>query len=473
MIKYTVVPFNMETDKVHIAMSNPDNEKALEHIRFFLKSDIEIYIAKPEEIIAAIEELDERQKTDFAVEQLKKQFNESITQYTDNEHNNSFENSPIVNITDYIYNQAIRRKASDIHIEPFEYEVMIRFRIDGILQEFITLDKSIFAQLCSRIKIQSGMDIAEKRLPQDGKMEFKFQNSVLDLRVSSLPTIYGEKLVIRVLYKQEQLLNLSSLGFNNDACEKLEKSVKSSNGIILVTGPTGSGKTTTLYAMLNLLNKEQNNIVTIEDPVEYTMHGISQVNINTKVGLTFATGLRSILRQDPNVIMLGEIRDEETAQIATRAAITGHLVISTLHTNDAVTSVLRLMDMGVPNYLVADALNICTAQRLVRKICSYCKTEYMPSSEEIYNLALENHETLYKGKGCMFCNNSGYSHRIVTYEIITFDENIRKMILNKKIDELKSYTELNGVVSLKNYCRDMVKSGITTYEEYLKVSSGF
>jgi type IV pilus assembly protein PilB len=473
MLKYTAVPFNMESNLIHVAMSNPENEKALEHIKFYVKREVRAYIADASEISAAIKELSERQLTDFALNQLKRQFNEDITKSSNNEYNTSFESSPIVKLTEFIINQAIRRKVSDIHLEPFENEVNIRFRVDGILQEFMNIPRNVYSLLSSRIKIESSMNIAEKRLPQDGKLEFKTEDLVLDLRVSSLPTIYGEKLVIRILYKKEKLFTLSALGFDSDACNKLVNAVKGSHGIILVTGPTGSGKTTTLYAMLNELDKKRNNIVTIEDPVEFTIHGINQVNINAKAGLSFANGLRSILRQDPNFIMLGEIRDEETAQIAIRAAITGHLVISTLHTNDAVTSVLRLIDMGVPNYLVADALSVCTAQRLVRKVCTYCKSEYKPTSKEVFDLDLKGQEVLYKGQGCIFCNYSGYGGRSVVYEIITFDDNSRRMIIDKNIEELKRYNESKGSISLKNCCKSLVLEGITTYEEYLKVTSNF
>lgn len=473
MLKYTAVPFNMEANLIHVAMSNPEDEKALEHIKFYVKREVKVYSADSSEITAAIDELSERQLTDFALNQLSRQFNEDIIKASNNEYNTSSESSPIVKLTEFIINQAIRRKVSDIHLEPFENEVNIRFRVDGILQEFMTIPRNIYLLLSSRIKIEGSMNIAEKRLPQDGKLTFKTDDAILDLRVSSLPTIHGEKLVIRILYKKEKLFNLSSLGFDRAACEKLLNAVKGSHGIILVTGPTGSGKTTTLYAMLNELDKQRNNIVTIEDPVEFTIHGINQVNINTKAGLSFASGLRSILRQDPNYIMLGEIRDEETAQIAIRAAITGHLVISTLHTNDAVTSVLRLIDMGVPNYLVADALSVCTAQRLVRRICPYCKVEYKPSNKEVFDLDLNGNELLHKGQGCIFCNYSGYGGRSVVYEIITFDDNSRRMIIDKKIGDLKRYNELKGSVSLKNCCKGLVLEGITTYEEYLKVTSNF
>jgi type IV pilus assembly protein PilB len=318
------------------------------------------------------------------------------------------------------------------------------------------------------------MDISEKRLPQDGKIDFEMDNVRYDLRVSSLPTINGEKFVIRILYKREHMLTLENLGFLHRDRELLKNSLDGGSGLILFSGPTGSGKTTTLYSLLNQMDKKDKNIITIEDPVEYVLPGISQVNVNAKAGLTFATGLRSVLRQDPDAILIGEIRDEETAQIAIRAAITGHLVLSTVHTNDAATTILRLIDMGIPRYLVADALSICVSQRLVRKICENCKTEYSPSPKEISTLGLEHSAKLYRGEGCILCNNSGYSGRTVVYEIISFDDRLRRLVVNcKNVEEIKRYNEEKGVVSLRNCCKKLTMDGTTTYQEYLRLCSSY
>jgi type IV pilus assembly protein PilB len=313
------------------------------------------------------------------------------------------------------------------------------------------------------------MDIAEKRMPQDGKIKYVKQKLNYDLRVSTLPTIYGEKIVIRILYKDEGIKHLSNLGFLKEDENKIRKMVSKSHGLILAVGPTGSGKSTTLYSILNTIDKCKNNIVSIEDPVEYTIDNINQVNVNSKIGLDFAKGLRSILRQDPDVIMLGEIRDEETARIAIRAAVTGHLVISTLHTNDAFESIVRLKDMGIAEYFIEDALLGVISQRLVRKICPYCRSEYKPSFREIKELDLLSADVLYRGEGCTKCNYTGYKGRTVVYEIVHRDY-IEKGCLKNNISNIREKARESNMVSLRQNCIGLIKSGITTYEEFLRIN---
>lgn len=471
MKKYCAVPLALDEDAVHVAISDYDT-KTIDNLGFITKSKIKAYLAKKEQILSILEAIDENFTTDAVLDKLNNDYSRDFDNNLIDETNLSLENSPIVKLTNTIIKQAIIRGASDIHIEPFKDSVIIRYRIDGILQEYRTISRSIYTSIAARIKILSGMDIAEKRLPQDGKMVYKIENETYDLRVSSLPTIHAEKIEVRILHKERKHITLKLLGFNNLEDRSIENILKSKHGIVLVTGPTGSGKSTTLYAMLNQINNRDKNIITIEDPVEYNIFGVNQVNVNVKAGLTFANGLRSILRQDPNVIMIGEIRDEETAQIAVRAAITGHLVLSTLHTNDAVTSILRLVDMGVPKYLVAGSLLMCIAQRLVRKICECCKLEYKPTGTEMKILGVDFIHKLYKGKGCIFCNYTGYKGRTVVFEAMKIDDNHRELINNRtNIEEIRNYNEKCGMISLEQNCRELVLKGITTLNEFLNLCS--
>ena len=331
-------------------------------------------------------------------------------------------------MVDSIIQHAVRARASDIHIEPFEKNIRIRFRIDGELQEIMTSSKTTHSAIVTRIKIIGRMDIAEKRIPQDGRVDMNIDNKDIDLRISVLPTVYGEKIVLRLLDRSSTILTKTQLGFSAENIRMFDKLIQSPNGIILVTGPTGSGKTTTLYAVLQELNKIGRNIITVEDPVEYRLEGINQVQVNIKAGLTFASGLRSILRQDPDIIMIGEIRDTETAKIAVRAAITGHLVLSTMHTNDSASAVSRLVDMGIEPYLVSSSVVGVVAQRLVKKICTNCKIEYKPSHSEMDLLQLNENDVLYKGQGCSLCNNAGYKGRTAIHEILLMTRELREMV---------------------------------------------
>lgn len=381
-----------------------------------------------------------------------------------------FGNISTIRLVDLIINEAIKMKASDIHIEPFSNEIRIRFRIDGDLMDIEKLPIECLSAITTRIKIIGKMDIAEKRVPQDGSMEFYFEDKQIDLRISSLPTVHGEKIVIRILDRNSFILSKEELGLYSKNLESFEKILKQPYGIVLVTGPAGSGKTTTLYSILKELNSIEKNIITIEDPVEYKLEGINQVQVNTKSGLTFANGLRSILRQDPNIIMVGEIRDSETAKIAIRSAITGHLVLSTLHTNDTVSSIVRLIDMGVKPYLVSCATIGIISQRLVKKLCNKCKRPYCATNLEKNFLGSEEEELiLYKPGKCDSCNN-GFKGRIAVYEVLSIEEEIREMInKNASSDGIKKLAIKKGMTTLLYNLKKLALKGEITVDEVLKV----
>ncbi len=385
----------------------------------------------------------------------------------------SYSNEPVVNFINKIILKASRIGASDIHIDPGEKEGTVKFRLDGVLQEYQKFPITIYSQLISRIKVMANLNVAEKRLPQDGRIRIRIGKKEFDIRVSILPTILGERGVLRLLDQSGNLLTLEDLGLLKEDYEKVKRLAKKPYGLVLVTGPTGAGKTTTLYAMLLLIKQlfPYKNIVTIEDPVEYQIKGIAQVQVNPKTGLTFASGLRSILRQDPDVILVGEIRDSETAQIAIHAALTGHLVLSTLHTNDAPTAVSRLVDMGVEPYLIASSLEGIIAQRLVRKICPHCKTEYPPSKEEMEILGITNKNyRLFKGKGCENCLNTGYKGRTGIFEILSINEELRKVILKtSSATEIKKFALKEGFKTLKEDGTKKVLKGITTLSEFISI----
>lgn len=470
--KYCVIPFSSSENSVCIAMRDTRDLETISYLRIICKKQIIPYKAEIYQIYSMIENCYHDTNIDQAVEDLKKKHNENA----DNSNYNirsekESENAPAVKIAEYFINRAILKKASDIHIEPYSERVIIRYRIDGVLFEETSIPLDIYSAVSTRLKIMAHMDISEKRCSQDGKIEHIFGDRDYDLRIASLPTIYGEKFVVRILYKSSIFCNLKGIDFREENNKVIKRMLMSTHGIILVTGPTGSGKSTTLYAMLNELNNKEKNITTIEDPVEYRIPGINQVNVNPKAKLTFASGLRSILRQDPDIIMLGEIRDEETAAIAVRAAITGHLVISTLHTNDAIGTITRMIEMGVEKYLLADCLIGVIAQRLVRKICSNCIEEYNPSEIEKKLLVLEDSNKLYKGKGCTKCNNSGYSGRIAVCEILTIDNIQREFILSDNtVKSMRLYSP-KGMRTIKYDCRELVLEGITTYDEYIKINN--
>jgi general secretion pathway protein E len=376
--------------------------------------------------------------------------------------------APVIRLLNSILSQAVKERASDIHIEPYERELEVRFRIDGILYKMLTPPKVVQEALISRVKIMSGLNIAEKRLPQDGRIRVIVAGRDVDIRVSIIPTFFGERVVLRLLDKQKGIISLSHLGFTEAGVQSAERLLKRTSGIILVTGPTGSGKSTTLYAALNYLNSPEKNIITIEDPIEYQLKGVGQIQVNPKIDLTFANGLRSILRQDPDIIMVGEIRDAETAEIAMQASLTGHLVLSTLHTNDSATAVSRLIDMGIEPFMVASSLAAVMAQRLVRKICPHCREAYTP--ERQYQ-GIDLPPTLYRGKGCDHCFGIGMAGRIGIYESLPVDAELCSMIIRRcSAGEIKEYAVGKGMRTLRDDGLAKAAAGITTIEEVLRVT---
>lgn len=465
------IPLKIKNDRLFVAMSEPLNIFDIEDIEMESGKKAEVVLALKGQIVNAIEKYMGRRSAEKAVEDFNREnlANEDFDAINE-ETDATVSNSPVVRLINSLIRQALKMGASDIHIEPLENRIRVRVRIDGELQEILTPSKHTQSAIVTRVKIMAGMNIAEKRLPQDGRIEMRIDDSVVDLRISVLPTVYGEKIVMRLLDRGNFLKTKKELGFTPENMEAFNAILEAPNGVILVTGPTGSGKTTTLYAALNELNKINKNIITVEDPVEYKIEGINQVQVNTKAGLLFSTGLRSILRQDPDIIMVGEIRDEETAEIAVRAAITGHLVISTLHTNDAPSTIMRLQDMGIKPFLLAASLRGIVAQRLVKRICTNCRTEYEASDIEKSLLGLSGSVILHRGKGCPKCYHTGYSGRIAIHEILKMDKQAREAVQSgKSVDELTAVAQNNGMKTLKDNCRELVLAGITTMEEYSQV----
>ncbi|KGG81452.1 type II secretion system protein E [Caloranaerobacter azorensis H53214] len=469
--RHTLIPIKKDGNKLIVAMADPLNIFAIDDIKIATGLEVEPVISTRKDILNSIEQYYGKEVAEKAVEDFKKQYNVDDINEIDEEIITQINNAPVVRLINSIIRQAVNSRASDIHIEPFENRLRIRFRIDGQLQEVMSPSISTHSAIVTRIKIMGKMNIAEKRIPQDGRVEIDIDGKEIDLRISTMPTVYGEKVVIRLLDRGNFLFNKEQLGFINENLMRFEKIVKNPNGIILVTGPTGSGKTTTLYALLRELNSMDKNIITLEDPVEYKLDGINQVQINNKAGLTFANGLRSILRQDPDIIMVGEIRDEETARLAVRAAITGHLVISTMHTNDAPSTVARLIDMGIEPYLISSSLVGVISQRLVRKICDNCKVSYTPDQIEMKSLNIDENTRLFRGKGCSQCYNTGYKGRTAIHEIMIIDKEIRRLIdENASNDVLRINSLKNGMVTLRENCKSLVLEGVTTFEELMRVT---
>jgi len=469
--RHMLIPVSREGNQLTVAMVDPLNLYAIDDVNIATGLSVKPALALKSHIQNAIDQYYGKESAEKAVEEFTREIEIDQIDEIEEDILNEVNNAPVVRLVDSIIQHAIRTKASDIHIEPYEKNIRIRFRIDGELQEIMTSSKTTHSAIVTRIKIIGRMDIAEKRIPQDGRVEMHFDDRDVDLRISVLPTVYGEKIVIRILDRSSTILTKEQLGFSEENVKMFDKLIKSPNGIILVTGPTGSGKTTTLYAVLRELNKVNRNIITVEDPVEYRLEGINQVQVNVKAGLTFASGLRSILRQDPDIIMIGEIRDAETAEIAVRAAITGHLVLSTMHTNDSASTVSRLVDMGIEPYLVSSSVVGVVAQRLVRKICTNCKTEYKPSHSEMELLNLNENDVLYRGEGCSLCGNTGYKGRTAIHEVMLMTRELRELVDHKaSIDELRSCAAKYGTITLRDSCSQLVRKGITTTEELLKVT---
>jgi len=383
--------------------------------------------------------------------------------------------APIIKLVNLMLSQAVKGRASDIHIEPYQNRIKIRYRVDGILYDMISPPKHIQSTLISRIKIMAKLNIAEKRLPQDGRIEIRIGDKNVDIRVSTIPTAFGERVVLRLLDKSNVLLGLSDLGMSEEGLKVFNELIKSAHGIILVTGPTGSGKTTTLYAALSIINNSDINIITIEDPIEYRIEGIGQIQVNPKIDLTFANGLRSIVRQDPDVILVGEIRDLETAEIAIQAALTGHLVFSTLHTNDSASAVTRLIDMGIEPFLVTSSVISILAQRLVRTVCNECKAAYTPDEESLQNIGITSEmfagKKIYEGKGCQGCLNTGYRGRSGIFELMILDDPIKNLILKTSdSNAIKHKAVEQGMTTLRQDGALKVLNGITTVEEVHRVT---
>ena len=456
-----VIPVADEGDVVIVATDNPFNYQGFKKLEWFLSKPVRPIVVPFDEINGFFSSTE-----DVSEEFVQESYGEDLLTVE--------EEAPAVQFINEILTLAIRSRASDVHFEPFRDRMRVRLRIDGVLKTIREIPVSKVPPVISRLKIMSNLDIAEKRLPQDGRIMVRLGGKEVDIRVSTLPTYFGERVVLRLLSKESILYSTKELGLLPDDYSLFSNLIKTPHGIILVTGPTGSGKTTTLYAALSEINREEINIITVEDPVEYQLEGISQVQVKPDIGLTFANALRSILRQDPDVIMVGEIRDRETAEIAVQAALTGHLVFSTLHTNDAPSSVTRLVDMGIEPFLVASSVVGVVAQRLVRKVCPYCRVSYEPSKQELKDLDIPDFDGLfYRGKGCDHCMGTGYLGRTAIYEILVIDKDVRKLILEgSDSDEIKEFTVKRGMRTLKMDGAEKVKMGITTPEEVLRVARG-
>lgn len=469
-----VVPISVSGNELHIAMADALDFQTIDDIKVSSGLQVVPVLATSQAIEMALgryyrgaeqaeKALQELQQDDG--EDTEKEFDASSA---------DIDSAPIVRIVNSILIEAVNMKASDIHIEPFENEVRVRIRVDGDLNEIMQLPKSTLSGIVTRIKIMADLNIAETKRPQDGRVKLKLENRwLLNMRISLLPTVFGEKTVIRLLNSSAGILDKSELGLSPFNMAQVERLLKISEGIILLTGPTGSGKSTTLYSMLKDFNTTDRNIITLEDPVEYQMFGVNQVQVNTQVGMTFASGLRSILRQDPDIIMLGEIRDEETAEIAIRSAITGHIVLSTLHTNDTVSSVSRLVDMGIQRYMVTSAVAGIVAQRLLKRICPRCAESYTASEMERKELGITTAAPLLlrRGKGCPFCGNTGYKGRTAIHEVFVLDQEMKSMInANRTNEEIKERACQKGMKTLADSARELVLKGTTTVEEMLKAT---
>ncbi len=472
---HQLIPIKLEKGRLLVAMADPLDVVSKDDIRIITGLQVDSVIAAPNDIQKCIRRYyDVTESAENAVKEYNMQ---DQNDYEDiYEEDADVTNAPMVRLVNSIIAQAVRSKASDIHIEPFDKYVRIRYRVDGDLREAMKPSKNTHSAIVTRIKIMGKMNISEKRTPQDGRVETVVEGIPIDMRISVLPTVYGEKVVIRLLDQSNLVMRKEELGFTPTNLSLFERILKIPEGIILVTGPTGSGKTTTLYSVLKEMNSIQKNIITVEDPVEYKLEGVNQVQVNNKAGLTFASGLRSILRQDPDIVMVGEIRDPETAQIAVRAAITGHVVLSTLHTNDTVSTLSRLMDMEVEKYLISSAVKGVISQRLVKRICMKCRTSYEPTVNDLKILNLEPSSSvlLYRGTGCNACNHTGYSGRAAIHEVLVIDKEIRRAIsLELSNDEINEIAQKNGLVPISKVCKEMVLKGETTVDEMLKMTFSF
>jgi len=480
--KHQVIPINRTGNVLTVAMADPSNIFAIDDIKFMTGFKVEPVVAAETSIKNAI---NKHYDSSGLVEDIMKNFDdkdiEALKEGDDAinvaELGQAAEDAPVVKLVNLILTDAIKKGASDIHIEPYEKTFRVRYRIDGVLYEVMQPPTRLKAAITSRVKIMAQLDIAERRLPQDGRIKIKIGGREMDYRVSTLPTLFGEKVVLRLLDKGNLQLDMTKLGFEPQALTDFESGILMPYGMVLVTGPTGSGKTTTLYSALNRLNTTETNIMTAEDPVEFNLPGINQVQMKAEIGLNFAASLRSFLRQDPDIIMVGEIRDYETAEIAIKAALTGHLVLSTLHTNDAPSTISRLLNMGVEPFLVAASTNVIVAQRLARRVCQQCKEPAPVPPQVLVNLGFgpEEAKTIVplKGKGCMTCSETGYKGRVALYECLVIKENIKEAILQgASVIELREIGRKNGMKTLREAGLQKLREGMTSLEEVMRVTTG-
>lgn len=481
--EFNIVPYEMKDNKIIFATSEPDDHLVIKlREKTLLPKDMEIkFVVATETAIknalSMYYGISEKLEVDDGLKEILKgeegiaEDEEKIEEsgYTEND-------APVIKITNALISDAVRLRASDIHLNPFPKNMVVRYRIDGVLQTQKSPPRQYRNAIVSRIKVMSRMDIMEKRMAQDGRIKIKVQNKVIDLRVSVLPTIYGENVVMRILDQEGLMLDLSKLGFEPKELEIYKDAIQSPYGLILHTGPTGSGKTTTLYSALSTINDVSKNIMTLEDPVEYQLPGIIQIQMNHEINFDFAVALRAVLRQDPNIMMVGEIRDKETADIAIKAALTGHLLFSTLHTNDAPSTIMRLIDMGIDPIYVGSALRIVVAQRLMRKVCQKCKKEYVPDDDELQKLQITRDfikgATLYVGEGCPACSGSGYKGRVAIYEIMPMTPELSELVFKRAdLNEIRKQAEKDGMRTLRTVALEKWKSGITTSEEIIRVTA--
>ncbi|OJT16213.1 type II secretion system protein GspE [Archangium sp. Cb G35] len=479
-----ILPLSVDGDAVALAVADPLDTTVLDHARMLLGRDIHPRIALTSTIVDAINSVYDRatNEAEQLVDELHATDLDSLAQEIEEVKdllNDEGDEAPIIRLINSVLFRAAKERASDIHIEPMERELLVRFRIDGVLQEIIKPPKRYQNAIIGRVKVMGQLNIAEKRLPQDGRIRIKLAGRDIDIRLSTIPTTYGERIVMRLLDKNTTLLDLTELGMASQMLEQMEHVIRRPHGIVLVTGPTGSGKTTTLYGALSRINTPDLNILTVEDPVEYQLKGIGQMAISPKIGLTFAQGLRSFLRQDPDVIMVGEIRDKETAEIAIQASLTGHLVFSTVHTNDAASAITRLVDMGVEPFLVASSLTGVLAQRLVRRVCPDCRVQYSPTDEELKELTLTRAllkerygvEKIYKAAGCPSCNQNGYRGRTGIYELLLVDDTVRQLALkNVDASTIKKAAVGHGMRTLLDDGARKIALGETTIAEVLSIT---
>ena len=477
MKKHKVVPVCFDKDnRLLVATGRPLNVNTISVMSVMFPNEIDFILVPPVQIDRYVDSISAVMSTSAALSDLNTEKTEELIAAQRSNLNmtstgDEVINNPAVRLVDSIIKEAIPYRASDIHIEPFEKVVKVRYRIDGDLQNRAEFPIEAFSAICARLKIMSGLNIAERRVPQDGRINLNIGGKEYDFRVSTLPTVWGEKFVIRILDKTSFQFTRADLGFTEEENVVVDKMLARPHGIILLTGPTGCGKSTTLYSFLKEVNDPTVNIITVEDPVEFTMPGINQTQVNAKANMTFAAALRSILRQDPDIIMIGEIRDEETADIAVRAAITGHIVFSTLHTNDAPGAINRLVDMGVEDYLVADALVGVIAQRLVKRLCPACKKKGRTTAKEMEILGITEPITIARPQGCQFCNHTGYKGRIAVHEIMYMNEKMKTAVLKEKsLDSLRKLSIENGMTPLWNSCRNLVTKGVTSIQELITLN---